>query len=336
MAAEGWIACLPREPTTDLSSATAFGWLVQLLQRSPDDPRLIRCLLLPCSAGAMEKLSRGERSSFGSSTVLRRNARERNRVKMVNEGFSILRQHIPHIAKQKKLSKVDTLRNAVEYIRNLQRLLARGENEGQGLGRLEQFHHQQQQNIPSPGVDSKENDVGVPTPTQHRPPSMRTIVNFSTVPQGGIIIHRHESTSSISSNNDEQILAAALDEGSFATVEEADSTTPSEDTTSASSPHYEALIEPYHPSEQDDDMTGALLGIPTVVEEDHDQDLLFRVHDSLLSPPISSSPSSQTSSSPPHELPLSSQETSGSKTSHRRDQLLDVANLISWGRFRDD
>lgn len=66
--------------------------------------------------------------------VARRNARERNRVKQVNNGFATLRQHIPEeIAEAyeaaggrgaaKKLSKVETLRMAVEYIRNLEQLL---------------------------------------------------------------------------------------------------------------------------------------------------------------------------------------------------------------------
>lgn len=65
--------------------------------------------------------------------VARRNARERNRVKQVNNGFSMLRDHIPpEIAdtfeqagrgNAKKLSKVETLRMAVEYIRSLERLL---------------------------------------------------------------------------------------------------------------------------------------------------------------------------------------------------------------------
>jgi achaete-scute complex protein len=55
--------------------------------------------------------------------VQRRNARERNRVKNVNCGFEVLRAHIPTAAKQKKMSKVDTLRHAVEYIQNLQVML---------------------------------------------------------------------------------------------------------------------------------------------------------------------------------------------------------------------
>jgi len=57
------------------------------------------------------------------TSVARRNERERNRVKMVNLGFATLRQHVPNGAKNKKMSKVETLRSAVEYIRQLQRLL---------------------------------------------------------------------------------------------------------------------------------------------------------------------------------------------------------------------
>lgn len=66
------------------------------------------------------------------ASVARRNARERNRVKQVNNGFAQLRQHIPSAVSaalaggrgaSRKLSKVDTLRLAVEYIRSLKRLL---------------------------------------------------------------------------------------------------------------------------------------------------------------------------------------------------------------------
>lgn len=67
-------------------------------------------------------------------SVVRRNARERNRVKQVNNGFANLRQHIPvkvisslsntsGRGASKKLSKVDTLKLAVEYIKSLQGLL---------------------------------------------------------------------------------------------------------------------------------------------------------------------------------------------------------------------
>jgi achaete-scute complex protein len=75
------------------------------------------------------------------ASVARRNARERNRVKQVNNGFATLRSHIPlSVAAalsssagsssasggrgaSKKLSKVETLRMAVEYIRSLQQIL---------------------------------------------------------------------------------------------------------------------------------------------------------------------------------------------------------------------
>ncbi|KAK9886916.1 hypothetical protein WA026_019173 [Henosepilachna vigintioctopunctata] len=80
------------------------------------------------------------------ASVARRNARERNRVKQVNNGFATLRQHIPSTLASafspqssgtgrgatKKLSKVETLRLAVEYIRSLQQLIDEHENEMTG------------------------------------------------------------------------------------------------------------------------------------------------------------------------------------------------------------
>lgn len=53
----------------------------------------------------------------------RRNARERNRVKQVNEGFAFLRSHLPFTTNNKKTSKVDTLRTAIDYIQGLTDLL---------------------------------------------------------------------------------------------------------------------------------------------------------------------------------------------------------------------
>ncbi|XP_013772255.1 achaete-scute complex protein T3-like [Limulus polyphemus] len=55
--------------------------------------------------------------------MAKRNERERNRVKLVNRGFAALRQHVPGGATKKKMSKVETLRSAVEYIKMLQQLL---------------------------------------------------------------------------------------------------------------------------------------------------------------------------------------------------------------------
>ncbi|XP_058800782.1 uncharacterized protein LOC131669711 [Phymastichus coffea] len=89
--------------------------------------------------------------------VAKRNARERNRVKQVNNGFATLRQHIPsHVAqgygdRGKKLSKVETLRMAVEYIRGLQRLLAEADAGGMELeARLGRASHESPMTIPSP------------------------------------------------------------------------------------------------------------------------------------------------------------------------------------------
>ena len=57
----------------------------------------------------------------------RRNARERNRVRYLNMTFEVLRTHLPqkvnNKGKAKKMSKVDTLRSAIDYIRGLQDLL---------------------------------------------------------------------------------------------------------------------------------------------------------------------------------------------------------------------
>ncbi|OAF71050.1 Achaete-scute [Intoshia linei] len=52
-------------------------------------------------------------------SVIRRNERERNRVRAVNQGFTNLRQHVPEEYRDKKLSKMDTLRAAIDYLRHL-------------------------------------------------------------------------------------------------------------------------------------------------------------------------------------------------------------------------
>ncbi len=66
--------------------------------------------------------NRGGRKQVKVGTT-RRNARERNRVRHINDCFEILRQHIPHEKHNKKLSKVDTLKSAMIYIENLRQLL---------------------------------------------------------------------------------------------------------------------------------------------------------------------------------------------------------------------
>ncbi|XP_074605460.1 uncharacterized protein LOC141858573 [Brevipalpus obovatus] len=65
--------------------------------------------------------------------VRRRNERERTRVRNVNEGFERLRQHLPSMRnqKEKRLSKVETLREAINYIRYLQNQLSKEDCHGQ-------------------------------------------------------------------------------------------------------------------------------------------------------------------------------------------------------------
>ncbi|XP_055483737.1 achaete-scute homolog 4 [Psammomys obesus] len=57
------------------------------------------------------------------SFLCQRNERERQRVRCVNEGYAHLRQHLPRELAGQRLSKVETLRAAISYIKHLQELL---------------------------------------------------------------------------------------------------------------------------------------------------------------------------------------------------------------------
>ncbi|XP_054828064.1 achaete-scute homolog 2 [Eublepharis macularius] len=103
---------IPAGPQPSSSAARCKG-----SKRRSSSPELLRCkrrLAFPGLAGP---------AGGGAAAVARRNERERNRVKLVNLGFQTLRQHVPNGAAAKKMSKVETLRSAVEYIRALQQLL---------------------------------------------------------------------------------------------------------------------------------------------------------------------------------------------------------------------
>ncbi|XP_074852082.1 achaete-scute homolog 2 [Carettochelys insculpta] len=102
--------------------------------QNPSGPSVARCRGAKRRSGSPELLRCKRRLAFpglagqpppagGAAAVARRNERERNRVKLVNLGFQTLRQHVPNGAASKKMSKVETLRSAVEYIRALQQLL---------------------------------------------------------------------------------------------------------------------------------------------------------------------------------------------------------------------
>ena len=55
--------------------------------------------------------------------TIKRNERERKRVETVNRGFETLRRHVPTAAMVKKMSKVNILSQAVDYIQHLQQIL---------------------------------------------------------------------------------------------------------------------------------------------------------------------------------------------------------------------
>lgn len=55
--------------------------------------------------------------------IRKRNERERIRVRNVNEGYARLRDHLPLEPTEKRLSKVETLRGAIKYIKLLKTIL---------------------------------------------------------------------------------------------------------------------------------------------------------------------------------------------------------------------
>lgn len=63
--------------------------------------------------------------AFEPTCLRKRNERERQRVRCVNQGYARLREHLPRELADRRLSKVETLRAAIGYIKHLQELLAR-------------------------------------------------------------------------------------------------------------------------------------------------------------------------------------------------------------------
>ena len=61
--------------------------------------------------------------------TIKRNERERNRVETVNRGFETLRMHVPTASMVKKMSKVNIINHAMDYIKNLTQLLKESSSE---------------------------------------------------------------------------------------------------------------------------------------------------------------------------------------------------------------
>ncbi|XP_023222608.1 achaete-scute homolog 1-like [Centruroides sculpturatus] len=99
------------------------------------------------------------------AAVARRNERERNRVRMVNLGFATLRQHVPHGAKNKKMSKVETLKSAVEYIKQLQQLLTEQDGTGSTSSGDENIYPGYSDHLPSTPYTPSSAAATVTSPT---------------------------------------------------------------------------------------------------------------------------------------------------------------------------
>uniref|UniRef100_H0VIG0 Achaete-scute family bHLH transcription factor 3 n=1 Tax=Cavia porcellus TaxID=10141 RepID=H0VIG0_CAVPO len=93
----------------------------------PSDPLMVENYGEPCPFPFPMPLPGYRRCeysySYGPAFIRKRNERERQRVKCVNEGYAQLRHHLPEEYLEKRLSKVETLRAAIRYINYLQSLL---------------------------------------------------------------------------------------------------------------------------------------------------------------------------------------------------------------------
>ena len=74
-----------------------------------------------------KKKSTNEKSLLVTN-IAKRNARERKRVEQVNNAFAELRKCIPIENRKKRVSKVRTLRVAIDYIKSLSLLLETGKH----------------------------------------------------------------------------------------------------------------------------------------------------------------------------------------------------------------
>ncbi|XP_046395071.1 uncharacterized protein LOC124162540 [Ischnura elegans] len=148
----------PASPDSTMSSSSSSAGPsddshVSVLRRGPSAGP---APFVPFTAAPIRAGLRIHHQHHQPASVARRNARERNRVKQVNNGFATLRQHIPAAliaaaaaeraaspsekpsgrssgsgsAASKKMSKVETLRCAVEYIRSLQEMLREADGGG--------------------------------------------------------------------------------------------------------------------------------------------------------------------------------------------------------------
>ena len=75
------------------------------------------------SVAVKNEIDLAHSSSLSDNSHKRRNERERYRVRMVNEAYDALRERLPPPLCSKRMSKVETLRGAIDYIRYLESFL---------------------------------------------------------------------------------------------------------------------------------------------------------------------------------------------------------------------
>lgn len=82
---------------------------------SPSDPFSPLCMIPLPSTFSLEHLE--------PTFIRKRNERERERVRCVNDGYIKLKEHLPLENKHKRISKVEILRRAIDYIRYLNEII---------------------------------------------------------------------------------------------------------------------------------------------------------------------------------------------------------------------
>ncbi|KAH0620898.1 hypothetical protein JD844_021783 [Phrynosoma platyrhinos] len=98
---------------------------LSLLPLTPEQLAAENSYTSPCSFPFQAFCGNFRRCEYSCSPafIRKRNERERQRVKCVNEGYAKLRHHLPAEYLEKRLSKVETLQAAIKYIRYLQSVL---------------------------------------------------------------------------------------------------------------------------------------------------------------------------------------------------------------------
>ena len=95
--------------------------------------------------------------------VAKRNARERRRVMAVNNAFTRLRKHVPCENRNKRISKVKTLKIAIDYIYYLQDLI----DEHDHQSRMEQQLRKQMNTLTASAYSTNGTTVPPPLHSQH-------------------------------------------------------------------------------------------------------------------------------------------------------------------------